>query len=51
MFICNEIQGHSQIIHTPPRSRTKTEDLLINLRFNDFKVFTVEVEFLFRPFE
>ena len=37
--------------HWHPPSRTKTKDLSINLRFNYFKVFTVEVESFFRPFK
>ena len=45
-------EDHSEIIDTPfPPSRTKTKDLLINLRFNCFKVFTEGVEFFFGPVE
>ena len=42
-------EGHSKIIDPP--SRTKTTDLFNNLRFNYFKVFIVDVESFFRPFE
>ena len=34
-----------------PHSRTKTKGLFINFRFNYFKVFTVGVEYSFKPFE
>ena len=37
--------------HWHPPSRTKTKDLFINLRFKYVRVFTVGVEFFFRPFE
>ena len=37
-------EGHWQIIHTPPSPpRTKTKGLLVNLRFNYFKVLIVAV--------
>ena len=39
-------EGHSETIDTPPPIpfRTKTKDLLINLRSNDFEMFPVRIE-------